>query len=105
MMSKTKRKKFEAKPKVIKVASYYSKQELRTIQAVADMLKVSLTQYIKGATMEMTGATLQMLRQQKEKADAEKTAAAEANETSGSEQPSDSTEPTVTISGPTGEAE
>lgn len=94
-MGKAKRKKYQPKPKAIRLRGYFNKEEVQLIDFVATkLLKVSVTQFVKGACVEMAQAALNMAQ---EKAAAEgatnagqEGAADAAAEASGSEQPSDS---------------
>ena len=55
--------------KTIKVASYFTKEELKLIKFVSnELLKVNERQFVKGAAIEMAQATLNMAQ---EKANAE----------------------------------
>ena len=68
-MGKPKKRKYIAKPKAIKMAGYFNKDEVQLIDFVATkLLKVSRTQFIKGACVEMAQAALNMAQ---EKANAE----------------------------------
>jgi hypothetical protein len=93
-MGKTKKRKYEPKPKVIKVSGYFNKEELQLVKFVANnLLKVSETQFVKGAAVEMAQATLKMAQ---EKQDAEQAQAAEKTDvSSGTEEQADSSGETV----------
>lgn len=86
-MGKPKKRKYIAKPKAIKMAGYFNKDEVQLIDFVATkLLKVSRTQFIKGACVEMAQAALKLAQ---EKADAEQgEGATDSNDESGVEQSS-----------------
>ena len=90
-MGKTKNRKYQAKPKALKVRVYFSKQEKDLIKFVAnELLGVTETQFIKGAAVEMAQATLKMAQEKAEsetnKAEAETNEQTESGQDAGAEE-------------------
>ena len=93
--------------KTIKVASYFTKEELKLIKFVSnELLKVNERQFVKGAAIEMAQATLNMA-QEKANAEAQQEAegANDPNVESGVEQSSTEGGETSAIPEPFGVSE
>lgn len=70
-MGRPKKRKYQPKPKTTRISGYFNNHEAALVRFVAtDLLKVSETQFIKGAALEMAKATLQLAQ---ERVDAEST--------------------------------
>lgn len=81
------RKKYEAKPKAVRINGYFSKDEVKLIDFVATkLLKVSVTQFVKGATVEMAQAALRLAQEKRDAEQQQVTGESAEGSNSGSEE-------------------
>lgn len=105
-MGKQKTRKYIAKPKAIKIASYFNKQELDLIKFVSnELLHVNERQFVKGAAIEMANASLNLAQEKANAEGAEEGSVQETDAASGGEQPSSEGGETATSSESLGEQE